>query len=580
MQPIAATDHRAPAAAADMLAEIARAHVLGIRGNVTVEVIDDRTGRVVNRLDSKNYVNTAQWEAFAKALQKLAWSYGYQGDSSTVTVRSTDGRDPRQIPTLRNDIVACWTDSTAENTADLYPFGEVIAWAHRWQQGSPSTRQGVVQPTLCTLSDSAVKWVWEWATANGNGTYQSIGWRRLGYVANSGDTALYDLARYDRRNDGTTGFSDAVSASQGNTITITSGSQAVAPIYYDSGSGKLYAVTMATANTWKLCSAAITIDAQGNYNIGAFTDESGAAIAAGLRGNTLSAGTATPMGYTRLGAAGDWIEVGFTSTTTARRPEIRRVTAAGAVTYTNANGGTYAAESMFIDVTYDGTDLWVLAQTAAGVFNIHRVDPATGTISATIAAVAGTPAYWPAAAVSGGPVYRGIEWDADSSWLWVTTSNGYVFNIDTSGNWGEVLISANANLYPLSPATLSGQHNGTRGNTGGILDVDSIRVQFNPDSVTDADDATYPGGQGTEQALVTQPAAGGFLTSRLFTMDGDVWAVTTWLNANSGTPAGVLKFQAVAFTEKEYFATRSLLASPVTKNNTQTMRISYTMTFT
>lgn len=580
---IDATDPRAQRTAAGIIGEMMRAQSLGLRGHVTVELVDDHTGRVVERLDSKNYVNTAQWEAFAEALQKLVWTYGYQGDSTTVTVNPYTNRDPRIIPTLRNDHVACWADTTAENTADIYAFGEIIAWAHRWQQGSPSTRQGIVQPTLCTLSVNAVKWVWEWATSNGNGTFQSVGWRRLGFSSNSGDAVLRDMAHISRRLSSTTGLSGDLSSPAATAGSWTSGAGFLTggATYYDSGSGKLYTIPFAGASTSKLCSVPITIDANGDYTLGATTDESAAAFAAGVGGDNIGIATRWIQGLTRLGASGDWIAVGYTGSTTARRPTIRRVTNAGSLTYTNANAGTYSVESGFIDVTYDGSNLWVTAQNGnTGVPAIHRIDPATGTISATITAIGSVPAYFPAIGVTRG--VSGIQWDADSSWLWVQTTDGYLFNIDTSGNWLGVLFFDTTNEYPISTATLSGQHNAQRANPLGMHDTDDALLSMAVAGTTfDANNQTWPHHQSERQAWTTGFVTGGpYFRGKLFTMDGDVWAVGQYSSWSTGSPAGLSRHNFFAFTQYPHFASRTLLASPATKNSSQTMRIAYTMTFT
>ncbi len=577
---------------AGLLAEIMAAQMLGIEGKVEIEMIDPRTGKVQSRQEAPNYVNVAQWEAFAESLQKQIWTYGYQGiAASTVTNRPSDGHDPRLPRSIRNDHLACWTDSTAEDSADDFAFGEVVAWAHRWQQGSPSTRQGLVQPTLCTLTDDAVSWVWEWATANGNGTFQSVGWRRLAWVANSGDTLIGDPPYLERRVQTWTGFTDAVSASTTVVAAATAGPNIylASGIYYDAGSGKLYGMS-ATSNGNILLSSVVTIDpTSGNLTYGAVSSEAAAAFATsgGLGGaNNQALATRACAGFTRMGAVGDWIGVGSTGNGTARRPWIRRVTNAGVTSYTNANAGTYAVESLFNDVTYDGTNLWVAAiNHATGPGFVHRIDPATGTISATISAIAGTPAYFPAiSSVTHGPC--GIEWDAVNGWLWVMTASGYVYNIDTSGNWLGVLLFTPTGS---ATATLTGQHTGTMSNAGsdGIDPAMLIFAQNANSNTTSA-----PGGQGTTQAsnLSTPSPIVGGLGSRMVTIDGDVWmqeqnvgnAVNT-ATASTGIaagPAGSLRFNLRAFTSAPNFSSRSLLGAPAIKGPTQTMRIRYTMTFT
>lgn len=571
--------HRRSAAPnpADLFAEALRAHCIGVDGRVSVEIIDDESGRVLNRMEAPNYVVVSQWEAFARAVQKLAWTFGYQGDASTVTVRASDGRDPRQIPTLRNEFLACWSDSTAENTADKFPFGEVTAWAHRWQQGSLSTRQGVVQPALCTLSDSAVSWVFEWATGNGNGTFQSVGWRRLAIPSNSGDPIVADSPIYHRRLLPSPSFSDAVSVNGVANVSIGTVSNAAGiPSYYDSATGRIWALTGTAGSTRSLISCPVTIDSQGNYTLGAVQNESANVLAAGLRGNTLAVGTAIGLGFTRLGTSGDWVVVGHAGASSARRPEIRRVTPAGSVSYTNLNAGTFSAESLFLDVTYDGTDLWATAATAAGANTIHRINPATGAVTATISTITGLPAYWVASAARG---LVGIEWDPTNAWLWVATSDGYTLNVDTSGNWLGALLHDTTYSTPITPATLSGQHNAQRAEHGGTSDVDTTRLAFLGSSASQ----TAPGGQSDEQLTVTYYTGQG--RGRLFRMADDIWHVAVFPNfQSSGTivgTAGAGKFHFAAFTGGEAaYSTRSLLGSPATKTNTQTMRITYTLTFT
>lgn len=572
-------DPRIAGAAKGLLEEAARAHVLGLEGRVTVELIDDHSGRVVERVDADNYVVLDQWQAFASAIQRLAWTWGYAGDSSTVTNSTRDGRDPRQIPSFRNDLIACWSDATAAATGDMFAFGEVTAWAHRWSQGSPSTRQGVVQPTLCTLADNEVKWVWEWATSNGNGSFQSVGWRRLAQSTNTGDAILADYMHASRRVASASGFTDAISLNVGGTNAIAATNVSYSPVYYDAGSGKLYSITFITGSLWKLVSAAVTVNANGTLAITAFADESAAAFAAGLRGASLAIGTATAMGITRLGASGDWISVGHNLGTTSRRPEIRRTTNAGAVSYTNANGATFAAEAIFTDVTYDGTDLWATSVTALGVNRIHRIHPATGTISASIASITSVPAYFPTTSTT--RVYSGIEWDAVNGWLWVCTNDGYIFNCDTSGVWLGVLLKDQGNEYPISAAVLSGQHAGDRGPVPSLNDIDNVRVGFHNTANDGIHTQTSPEGQSAQQAVSGSIASAA--RGKLCTIDGDIWAVPASATFQGGAlelgTTGLGKFDVRAFTDRASYGTRTDLGSTTTKNSSQTMRISYTITF-
>jgi hypothetical protein len=555
-------------------------------GNVIVELIDDRTNKVVDRQEAHNYVNTTMLNEWAKSVQKLIWSYGYAGP--TPTNNPYTSRDPRWMPTVRNDHIACWADNTAETTADMYAFGEIVAWAHRWQQGSPSTRQGIIVPSLCSLASDSVKWVWEWGTPNGNGTFQSIGWRRLSVSSSSGDARVADYPHLSRRcSTSQPGYTGDPSLANSSLVGMTVGpSVGAVPFYYDSVSGRIYFNTLApTTSQFKLCSCPISFDASGWFTLGAVTDESASSIAAGLGGDNVATGTRLIIGITRMGPSGDWIGVGHTSSGSGKRPTIRRVTAAGSITYTNANAATYTVESLFSDVTYDGTNLWVAATTSNnGNAAIHRIDPATGTISATISAVVGVPANFPQWGISTGPI--SVEWDAGLSCLWVTTQ-GYLMNIDTSGNWMGVLITFVRSEMPPNPGLLSGQFNTFRMNYLNGLETDVVYVQWHPSSNTPVYDTTWPGSQGVGQQystgeLIAHCNSTISLTSRgrLFTMDGDLWISPPNNAYGAGSPNGLDKMGFASISDRPNFATRSLLTGAVSKNNTQSMRITYTMSFT
>lgn len=548
------------------------------KGHIIVDLLDDR-GRVVDRQEGDNYVNAAMIDEYAKAVQKATWLYGYQG--SAVTARAVDGRDPRTIPGIRNDVIALWTDTTAEDAADEFAFGEVIGWAHRWPQGSPQIRQGVVQPTLCTLTEDAVAWVWEWPTANGNGTFQSVGWRRLGWGNTAADWPMYDMPWPTQRLVTATGFADAISGGfAGAGMSWTVGTTTIHnqwATYYNSADTSIYKAHLTpTGSNIKLVRAPVTFDAFNNYNVGAVVDESANAIAAGLKVNNLATSTATCLGLTRLGASGDWISVGYTGVTGARRPYIARVTAAGSTTYTNANAGTYTTESGFLDVTYDGTDLWVTAWRGdTGVAAIHKISAATGTISATISAVTGVPAYF---ALGGGPTWSttsgvcGIEWDPNLGCLWVTSNtnaSNFIYNISTSGVWGGVLLRAN----PTATATITGLQ--TAPNTGvvtGYSVVDNVYMFFGDSVMSNLQTAPHSLITSTLGAELNGLAV---TFTRLFTMNGGICVIVSGgVNLNVSAAWNTYRFDAAP-----NFASRTLLAAPVVKSVANSLRVKYTMTF-
>lgn len=546
---------------AGLVNDTASTPALGVKGHVEVEFVDPHSGRILDRVDGDNYINVQQWTDYAKVIQKAVWLYAYEGDSSTVTPRALDGRDPRVAPTVRNDHLACWTDPSVEDPTDVFTFGEVTAWAHRWPQGSPSQRQGIVVPALCTLTDSAVSWMFEWALLCGNGTFQSVGWRRLSIGATTPDPSVSDLWLPDRRMANPAGFVDAFTGGGVNDLTFPGGFStnnpwpgADCPLYSNAADASIYSVD---ANG-VLMRRPVTFDATGNYALGAVADLSASAIAAGLYGDHHDA-TARTLALTRLGPTGDWIAVGCSGavaypSNANYRATVRRVTAAGAVVYTNTTA--FAAETGYTAVTFDGANLWAISYAPSpsganlgGTSLIHRIDPATGNITATINAVGALPAQIPNWATAG-PHPIGLAWDATNSWLWVSDGTR-IYNISTSGVWQGVLITATVTPDPPS-GVFTGASAGLTATGRGALDWDSVTQSFGA------------------QRNVGAAGVGGYgdtpLIGKILSMNGHFWS-------HSGSIA-------YRFDGAPNFASRTLLPTPKTKLNTQAMRIRYTMTFT
>lgn len=551
--------------AAGQLQEMINTPDLNIKGRVAVDILNER-GRVIDRQEADNYVNQTLWERYAKWAQRVAWTYGMTATPGVLTKTSHNQRDPRVAPALPAEHVVCWTDNTAEDTLDIFPEGSIVAWAHRWGQGTPSIRQGLVNPLLCELSEDEIKWVWEWTTTNGNGTFQSVGWRRLWWSGATGTATLADYARYAGRliaAPATALSSVSISA----TMVGSAYTYVAMPMYYNSDDGRMY--WNGPANH-KLFSNPVTFSA-GGFTMGAVQDDSASAIATGLGGNTVASSTLQVFAYKRLSPTGDWIAVGSTGAANAnRRAVIRRVTPAGAVTWSNANAATFAVESCLADVTYDGTDIYAVGYHAGtGGGTIYRIDPATGTVSATIS-VSGTPDYFGTAIGGVGFHLVGIEWDATRGVLWLTTYDGRILTVNTSGVWQGVLL----NRRSAAPTTLTLASPNT-GDTANFvskvsgLDWDWIRIT-----------AVNDGGTGTlafNNAVITETELGNpaFTTQKLITMDGNIW----YMGSGSAYSQNFI-WSGFRLDEEPNFASRSLLGSPVTKTSSDFMRIAYSVELT
>lgn len=550
------------------IAEIARTPDLKVKGLVTVDLLDER-GRVKERQEASNYVRQDAIDRWARWAQLLPWTYGMV--PGTITNTTDNGRDPRVGPSMFNDVVACWDDATAENPTENFCFGEVKAWAHRWgHAGVPALRQGLCVPSLCALAEDEVTWVWEWGTSNGNGTFQSVGWRRLQWgTPQTGDPQLLDLAKHGRRMLASPSATlPGMTSTQ--SMTLASSLVSVAAPYYDSGTGNLY-ILGNLSSQGRFVSVPVTLS-PGGYTVGATVVESAHPIATHI-GHGVAWTTYQTLGLCRLGPTGDWISVGTSGSTTARRCRIRRITPAGSLTYTNTSSP--AIESGYTDVTYDGVNLYAVRVQAGLPSDIVVIDPATGNVSSTIT-ISGLPSYTQDFANISRPI-TGIEWDAANGWYWLSTNDNRVFNIDASGVWQGVLMRTMSSSVYMSLLTLA---NPNAGDTSdyyapiyrGPSDVDYQRVLLGSGALTTSpynqailndDIPNAPGGP---------PIQG--LGGNLITMDGDIWLH----NGNGGST--IAFYGLVGITSSQNYLSRSLLGSPVTKTSSDSMRLSYAMQFT
>jgi hypothetical protein len=561
--------------AAGQIQEMINTPDLTIKGRVSVDILNER-GRVIDRQEADNYVNQAMWERYAKWAQRIVWSYGMSATPGVITPTAVYQRDPRVAPKLPTEVVACWSDSTAEDTADVFPMGSVVAWAHRWGQGTPSIRQGIVNPLLCELSEDDIKWVWEWTTTNGNGTFQSVGWRRLYWGAATGTAPLADAATFSRRMYSTdlasTGFSSVSTQVNMVSSSVTTNG---APTFYNADDGRMYLLSGATGSG-RLWSVPVTITSGGNYHVGSpMRDDSALAFAAGVGGNNVVHATLQTFAMKRMGTTGDWIACGSTgAANSSRRAVIRRVTPAGSLTWSNANAATFGVESALFDLTWDGTDIYAVGyHVTNGGVHMYKIDPVTGNVTASTA-ITGLPDYFGTAMSTVGFGLMGIEWDAVRGWMWLSTQDGRIFNVDTSGVWQGVLLTratASPTTLTLSaPQTAQDTTTYTIANRGSS-DVDYVRMATGGDQLT----TTLPFNNQVQNESFSLFSTLGTLTQKMITMDGDIW-----MTSNNGNYNSLSIFGAMSFTKDANFASRSLLGAPVTKTSSDSMRIAYSISLT
>jgi len=351
--------------------------LLPTKGHVIVDLIDADSGRVVQREESENFLSLQSLKV-AKWWQRMMW-----GIYNPVYTMDAVGNRPQEMPWFPANHLAYWNDASAENAATEDRVSkELVGWASRHPVGSPSGKRGVVNVSESVVTDAAAKWVFDWTTSQGNGTFQSVGWTRIH------ETTAFPIARMP--DDDMVSFTPA-----------TGGTSAMGtPLYWDTSTSLWYIAEYTNAGG-------------GAYRI------SSAPAAGGATTPVVTIPTAVVssnwlMGFSRLGT--DFIVTAYVSNLF----KLARVTAAGVATW-NVNPSSLA--TIPNDCTVDGaSDIWTCD--SAGV--VRRHNNATGAITATV-----NPTMAPT-------VLTGISYDAADGNFWVVGTvagvTGQMWKMDSSGN--------------------------------------------------------------------------------------------------------------------------------------------------
>jgi hypothetical protein len=159
------------------------------QGRYIIELRDERTGKV-QQIVKSNYI-TPLWANFAKWWQTMPPSFmhkmvhnsainagnsGWTGVGQAFANRSVYPFWPRPFPW---QCIVLTDDTTPENTAHHWMKGTPTGWASMWKSNNvpASGRRGQINEGECTVSSNGQvqKKVFDWLTTQANGTYQTIG---------------------------------------------------------------------------------------------------------------------------------------------------------------------------------------------------------------------------------------------------------------------------------------------------------------------------------------------------------------------------------------------------------------------
>lgn len=365
-----------------------------VHGHVTVDLCDPDSGRVTERQEAENFISVQTLKA-ARFWYRMFWGLYIPGDTTdALGNRATD------MPWNPTQHLAYWNDATAESSGtEDNVVGDLVGWASRHPVGSPTGKRGVVNIAESVMADTSVKWVFDWTTATGNGTFQSVGWTRIDERSGFTIPAFPedDLATF--------------TAAGSNT-----GAGVINPMWWDGTAWNLTDYNNGTL-AWRV----LTFPAAGGASSGVVCTLPTAAWA--------STTTASMYGLCRIGT--DIVGCGrFFQSSQAR---LARHTNAGVQVWLRNETGLNIT---YQDCTTDGTVIW----TAGSDGLVRRHSAADGSVAAVI-----TPA--PAAST-----LTGIAYDPTDGNLWVLGTVG-----STSSQVWKINATTGAVVGPLFSLYVSAQ---------------------------------------------------------------------------------------------------------------------------
>jgi len=143
-----------------------------IEGQVTAELFDAKTGKLIQREETHNFVSQSAI-AFLKQAQRTVFKQG-------IYALNTALMQDYQILDKSNAAIVLTDYSAAEDAAnETHMYGQPIGWASRTTYSGTDTLRGTPNAGLSQATTTYCKWVFDWPTTAANGTINSIGWSRF-----------------------------------------------------------------------------------------------------------------------------------------------------------------------------------------------------------------------------------------------------------------------------------------------------------------------------------------------------------------------------------------------------------------
>lgn len=500
--------------------------VLGVRdlvppeGRVTVQLIDDHTGKVLHKQRSDNLITNFGVDLIKSAIRdgslELAQTislpragFGWHNAINNMSRTFWWQKFGTAYAPVRPGYMNAYTkflylsDATAAVSATEVDIpGTVMGFSDTSGATTLShTKSGTLLEPNCVIGPAFNRYEYEFGTTKANGTFQSIGYGSLGWnhVAASSDVfPMCGSAFYS--------IDNGVGQYGGGGSNVLHAAAVGAPSVSGSD-GSLYSGHLESVNAVWVAYPSIGVAKWDMNGSGATTAANAVPSVTALftvTNTTLGSG-ASKIGVCVLGANmwvgyGTTLKVGVKPTSTAW---------SAASTYAPAGVGTC------LDITTDGTNIYWLDAT-----NVRVIDPATGTVTSS----------WSHAGPTEATVAKTIGWCVADSTLRI----GY--NGTNTESYDSTLGTAVARSHRLKAYTLS----------GATPTKPILIVAHNKSSTT----PIFWGGVAYDQTT----GWGGLMLSYM-------------QSTGSGGYVGPTLFS------------RTLLASPITKTSSQALRVTYEFGF-
>jgi hypothetical protein len=142
-----------------------------VKGKVTVELIDAKSGEVVEKQEKDNFIANNGIE-YLQYLQRKNFKDQISQLGPAGADKDYEPFNPFEIIVLTDSVAA-----TAPNDEMSVP-GKMIGYSTKDTYSGPDTLRGTPNAGLCETSSTATKWVFDWPTQSANGVIGSVCWSR------------------------------------------------------------------------------------------------------------------------------------------------------------------------------------------------------------------------------------------------------------------------------------------------------------------------------------------------------------------------------------------------------------------